>query len=128
MADQSAQSDTVSILVGSGSLLALRVGLGRSSWTHRELTIANCLLEFSHCCRFEVNVAQDKAALCTKLERLYYAYGDDGCGPWPGKICEGIVKTGGHDGLLPQAQRLLFSMSLAVPSGRERRPPTRLVS
>lgn len=66
--------------------------------THGGLTIASYLFEISHCGRVEVNVAQDKAALCTKLEGLYYAHGDDGRRPWPCNICERIVETR-HDGL-----------------------------
>ena len=63
------------------------------SWT---LTVASYLFEISHCCRLEVNVAQDEAALCTKLEGLYYAYGNDGRRPRPGKICERVVEISGH--------------------------------
>ena len=77
-----------------------------SSPTHGELTIASYLFEISHCCRLEVNVTQDEAALCTKLEGLYDAYGDDGRCLWPGKICERVVEIEGHDALQRQQIRI----------------------
>ena len=94
---------------------------------HGELTIAGYLFEISHCCRLEVNVAQDEAALCTKLEGLYYAYGDDGRCLWPGKICERVVEVGGHDALRGQQVRTqAVSPSGAIGPGTS--TATRLVS
>ena len=93
---------------------------------HGELTIAGYLFEISHCCRLEVNVAQDEAALCTKLEGLYDAYGDDGRCLWPGKICECVIKIGGHDALEVNVRTQAVSPSGAIGPGTS--TATRLVS
>jgi hypothetical protein len=103
LTDQSAQSGRASIPVESGSLLrpkscGVRGRVVQIVETHGRLTIASCLFEISHVGRVEVNVAQDKAALCTELEGLYYANGDDGRCPWSCKISERIVEIR-HDGL-----------------------------
>ena len=87
LADRSAQSDRVSIQVGSGSLSKSRVDLRfriQESLDIEVHTVAHHLLETSHSGRLEVNVAQDEAALCTELEGLYYAYSYDGGCLWPG--------------------------------------------
>jgi len=48
--------------------------------------IAHYRFEVSYCRRFEVDVAQDEAALCTKVEGLDDAHGDYGGCLWPGEI------------------------------------------